>query len=412
MSVTKEEELELLARLQAQFGDMNVEGMFHVQTEVMTDDGSESSLEEPTAEELRAWQDTQFAMGKMRQDAKILTGSVTDGNRALQRRRHNKTTAQLTSMREDEKNEEADEWVKVTSIPDLGGKTSIFFPNSLKSDDFNGVGGVNPLLQKLAEGDPEILGTKWDRLYSSSEGDGLSFRNVCEKIRGYEGPTVLIFGGIPSASKCLGRIENDNRVALGFFTTDPWIESTDFFGSDDCCFLFSIDQDDLQLIRPKSRSRTPTSAINNNKYMYCHPSSLATSKKRMKDSPHSTNGCVHGMGIGGTASQPRLHITESLEECRALSYDLLFDDCDLLSGKCSRSLYYFDVDCIEIWGVGGEEWIADALQAQAKAKKMHAACLEMARRVDKKQLLDDLGNGLIFGNRDGLFGHRDLVNER
>ena len=131
----------------------------------------------------------------------------------------------------------------------------------------------------------------------------------------------------------------------------------------------------------------------------------------MKDAPHRT-GSVHGMGIGGTTSQPRLHLTESLEECRALSYDLLFDDCDLLSGKCSHSLYYFDVDCIEIWGVGGEEWIADALQTQAKAKKMHAACLEMARRVDKRQLLDDLDNGLIFGNGDGLFGHRDLMNVR
>jgi hypothetical protein len=94
------------------------------------------------------------------------------------------------------------------------------------------------------------------------------------------------------------------------------------------------------------------------------------------------------MGIGGTSSQPRLHITESLDECRALTYDQLFDDGDLLSGKCSQSLYYFDVDCIEIWGVGGEEWIADALQAQAKAKEMKAACFEKARKVDKRQLLD------------------------
>ncbi|KAL3809268.1 hypothetical protein ACHAXA_009966 [Cyclostephanos tholiformis] len=413
MSVTKDDELELLARLQAQFGDIDVKGMLQVQTEVMLDEESESSLEEPTAEELRAWQEAQFAKGKMRQVANKLIASVTDGNMAPQLRRHNKTTSQLTLMREDEKNEEADEWVKVTSIPDLGGKASVFFPTAVKGDALKACETVNPLLQKLAEGDPEVLGTKWDCLYSSSEGDGLSFRNVCEKIRGYEGPTVLLIGGIPSASKFLVRTlcsDAPEKVSLGFFTTDTWIQSTDYFGSDDC-FLFSMDGNDVQFIRPKSRSLTSTSTLNN-KYMYCHPSSLATSNKRLKDAPQRTNASVHGIGIGGTASQPRLHITESLEECRALSYDLLFDDGDLLSGKCSDSLYYFDVDCIEIWGVGGEEWIADALQSQAKAKKMHAACLEMARRVDKRQLLDDLDNGLILGNRDGFFGCRDLVNER
>jgi hypothetical protein len=409
MSVSKEDELELLARLQAQFGDMNVEGMLRgPDGSDDSDDESESSLEEPTAEELRAWQEAQFAKGKMRHDAKKLMDSVADGS-ALQRRRHNKSLSQLTLMREDEKNEEADEWVKVTSAPDLGGKASVFFPTALQVDSADVSEGVNPLLQKLVEGDPEVLGTKWARLYSSSEGDGLSFRNVCDKIRGYEGPTVLLIGGTPSASKFLGQIKNDDRVALGFFTTNSWIESTDYFGSDDC-FLFSMDRNDVQLIRPKSRSRSSSSALNE-KFMYCHPSSLATSNKRMKNAPSRTNGSVHGMGIGGTAAQPRLHITESLEECRALAYDHLFDDGDLLSEKCNQSLYYFDVDCIEVWGVGGEQWIANALQAQAKAKEMNAASLEKARRVDKRQLLDAFENGLVLGN-SGLFGYRDLVSER
>jgi len=411
MTASKKDELELLARLQAQFGDMNVEGMFRdPDGSDVSDDESESSLEEPSAEELRAWQDAQFAKGKMRQDAKKSKNSVTDGNvrtSALQRRRHNKTTSQLTLMREDEKNEEADEWVKVTSTPNLGGKASVFFPTAIQGDAVDADEAVNPLLQKLVEGDPEVLGTKWARLYSSSEGDGLSFRYVCEKLRGYEGPTVLLIGGIPSASKLLGQIKNDDRVALGFFTTDSWIESTDYFGSDDC-FLFSINRNDVQLLRPKSRSQSSSSALDK-KYIYCNPSSLATSNKRMKDAPSRTNGSVHGMGIGGTASQPRLHISESLEECRALPYDQLFDDGDLLSGICSQSLYYFDVDCIEVWGVGGEEWIEDALQAHNKAKEMKAAGLEKARKVDKRQLLDAFENGLELGN---LFGYRNLVSER
>ena len=190
----------------------------------------------------------------------------------------------------------------MTSAPDLGGKASVFSPTALQVDSADVSEGVNPLLQKLVEGDPEVLGTKWARLYSSSEGDGLSFRNVCDKIQGYEGPTVLLIGGTPSASKFLGQIKNDDRVALGFFTTNSWIESTDYFGSDDC-FLFLMDQNDVQLIRPKSRSRSSSSALNE-KFMYCHPSSLATSNKRMKNTPSRTNGSVHGMGIGGTAAQP------------------------------------------------------------------------------------------------------------
>ncbi len=103
MSVSKEDELELLARLQAQFGDMNVEGMLRgPDGSDDSDDESESLLEEPTAEELRVWQEAQFAKGKMRHDAKKLMDSVADGS-ALQRRRHNKSLLQLTLMHEDEK---------------------------------------------------------------------------------------------------------------------------------------------------------------------------------------------------------------------------------------------------------------------------------------------------------------------
>ena len=420
MSVSKEDELELLARLQAQFGDLDVTGFMQGNNSnyVPDDDESESSLEEPTAEELQAWQEAQFATGKTRQDAKkIRDSSLTeDGNvhlmTALQRRRYYKTT-----KREDEKNDD-DGWVKVTSYPDLGGKSSVFFPTVLHDDvmDIDGdinldlAGSVNPLLQKLVEGDPEILGTKWMRLYSSSDGDGLSFRNVCYKIRGYDGPTVLLIGGMPSASKVLGRIHDDDRVSLGFFTTDSWIESSDYFGASGDCFLFSLDRDDVHFIRPKSMPQSSTSTLDR-KYMYCHPSYIAASSKRVKDVPSRTNGSVHGMGIGGYVSQPRLHITESLEECRAMEYDHLFDDGCLLLGMCRNSLNYFDVDCIEIWGVGGDEWIADALQAQRSVKAVHAANLEKARKIDKRQLLDDFANGLVVGSSD-LYRYHDLVSER
>jgi hypothetical protein len=102
-----------------------------------------------------------------------------------------------------------------------------------------------------------------------------------------------------------------------------------------------------------------------------------------------------------------LHLTESLEECRALSYDTLFDDGDLLLGKGDESLYYFDVNEIEAWAVGGN--VDAVLAAQSKQKGIKLATLERARKVDKRQLLEHIQNGFAWksGNKPGLFGHRE-----
>jgi len=224
-----------------------------------------------------------------------------------------------------------------------------------------------------------------------------------------------MLGGIPSASRCLNQQKEDKRVSLGLFTTDSWIESSEYFGSDDDCFMFSLDHEknDIKFIRPKARSHSAPNMMTKAKgYMYCHPSSLSTKNRGRKNPLSKTNGSVHGIGIGGTASQPRIHISESLEECRALMHDQLFDNGDLLSGKCGESLYYFDVDCIEVWGVGGEEWISDALKAQVGVKENKSASLEQARKVDKRQFLDHFEKGLSFVETTGPFGHRSLVGER
>ena len=399
--VPKNKEQELLARLQAQFGDLDVGDFLGGDDGAAgKDDESESSLEEPTAEELLAWQHSQYEIGNMKLEAKrIIEGGGGSNNKhksALQRRRQNKTAEERRLMREYEATE-ANEWEHLTTSPDLGGVTSTFFPTVL-GDGLELMGGVNPQLQKLASGD-EVLGTKWSRLYSSSDGDGLSFRNLLDKICGYEGPTVLLIGGTPSPSKCVGQIPTqDDRVSLGFYTQDTWtVSKENFGGSDDDCFLFSLDHNKtngVQFFRPKARGGS-------NRYLYCHPSSLATASKKRKYVPN-------GIRIGGD----RLHITESLEECRALAYDDVFEEGDLLCGKCIQSLFYFDIDCIEVWGVGGDEWIADALKAQPTSKSIQSANLERARKVNKSHFLDDFQNGLLSGAKSGLFGHRDLVEER
>jgi hypothetical protein len=124
----------------------------------------------------------------------------------------------------------------------------------------------------------------------------------------------------------------------------------------------------------------------------------------------ATDGSVHGIGFGGTPSQPRLHLTESLEDCRAMSFCGKFESGDLLLGNGEDSLYYFDVDCLEVWGVGGDEWIQESLEAQQKGQALSEANLMRARKVDKKQFLDDfrLGGTGHFDHMQHTSGRRDF----
>jgi hypothetical protein len=284
--------------------------------------------------------------------------------------------------------EEEDEWEQVAALPDLDGQTSVFFPSSdEKGNEFL---GVHPLLQQLAQGDQEILGTKWLRLFSSAEGDGLSFHNLLNTLKGYGGPTVMLIGTVPSASRSLTTAKQ-KRTTIGFYTTSPWSESTEYFGSDDC-FLFAFDEQDneVNFFRPISCKDK-----DKKEYMYCHPSSLNMTNRRSK-----TDGAVHGIGIGGVPGQPRLHLTETLEECRAMSFCQLFEPGDLLMGNGEDSLYYFDVDCLEVWGVGGGEWIQESLDSQQKERDLAQANLMRACTVNKKQFLNDFQSA-----QTGLFDH-------
>jgi hypothetical protein len=384
MTTTVPDEAELLARLQSQFGDMNVSEFLsgcQNNDNDATEEDSESSIEEPTPEELQAWQEAQFAKGRMR----LQTKEILDDAATARRRR-------VRSEKEEDK-----DWERVPATPELN-KRSIFFPSN--ADGMDLAAGVHPLLQKLANFDPDVLATQWHCLYSSSGGDGVSFRNMVDKTTRYSGPTILLFGGVPSATRCLGNANNSKQLSLGFFTFDVWMESEDMFGSDDECFLFALDYESNDVKIFPSRLRENAAKKGTKKYLYCNPSSgTARSDK--------TDGSLHGLGVGGVPSLPRLHITESLEECRALSYDALFEDGDLMLGRGSESLFYFDINEIEVWAVGDSD---EGLAAQARQKEIEMATLEHARKVDKRQLLEHIENGFAWksGNKPGLFGHRDI----
>jgi hypothetical protein len=400
------DEAAILLKLQSQFGDLDLTNLLN-EDEAKTKDGyssEESSLAEPTAEELLAWQEAQFKKGQQEIDTKKRLKMTP-----LQRRRDLKKVSSNIDADEEE-------WEQVPALPDLGGTTSAFFPSS--DEKGNELLGVHPMLQQLVQGDPDILGTKWSRLYSSSEGDGLSFHNLLNTIKGYQGPTVMLIGTIPSVSRSLTTTQNSEkttikRTTIGYYTTSGWEESADFFGNSDC-FLFSFQESDnkLNFFHP-----IDSKDADKKNYMYCHPSSLKVTNRRSKTPVQGnvTDGSVHGIGVGGTPSQPRLHLTESLEECRAMEHCKLFEGGDLLMGAGTESLNYFDVDCLEVWGAGGDEWIRESIEARQKGRDIKEAHLQRARKVDKKQFLDDFRMGRIAMNgsaNPALFGHMQYTTGR
>jgi TLD len=410
------EDDELLARLQSQFGDLDLSNLLVDGTQVGDDapqehnheESEESSLAEPSAEELELWQRAQFAQGQKQLELK----KDHEAHSVVERRR-----VQLRQGRQDEE----EGWEQVAPLPDLKNQSSVFFPSCDALG--NEIVGVHPMLQKLSEGDSEILGTSWSRLYSSVDGDGLSCSNLVETLRGYPGPTVMLIGAVPSLSKSMisssshpssprTRMPSLSTTTMGFYTTSPWIESHLMTGTTES-FLFAMNEEkqDVQFFHPRQQGQP---------VMYCHPSTYHPSTRHMLvtqggNSTATRDGLVHGIGIGGSPSQPRLHLTESLEECRAMDYCPLFEGGDLMLGAGKNSLNYFDVECIEVWAVGGDEWIADSLQARQRQRSILQATQQKARKIDKAQFYRDFQAGLLGSHQPHhhqLFSHMEHTANR
>lgn len=244
----------------------------------------------------------------------------------------------------------------------------------------------SPLLFSFAVMSPS-LGGSWHRLYTSDE-DGLSFNRLQNSLLGYGGPTLLIIK------------EVEGGGIFGAFTSTKWKETKDFYGNSDC-FLFQL-QPNVKVMRPRGRG--------GNNFMYCN----SESRSRGYD------GQAHGIGFGGTVDKPRLFIPESFDGCIASASDLTFEGGSLLPplkpnkddftfGLTNRK--YFDIESLEVWGVGGDELVASALEARSEQRDITAANIRKARKVDKAQFLDDFKSGLIeskaFQHRDEMRGRDD-----
>eukprot|EP00568_Trieres_chinensis_P007851 CAMPEP_0183301814 /NCGR_PEP_ID=MMETSP0160_2-20130417/7815_1 /TAXON_ID=2839 ORGANISM="Odontella Sinensis, Strain Grunow 1884" /NCGR_SAMPLE_ID=MMETSP0160_2 /ASSEMBLY_ACC=CAM_ASM_000250 /LENGTH=632 /DNA_ID=CAMNT_0025464501 /DNA_START=39 /DNA_END=1937 /DNA_ORIENTATION=- len=248
-------------------------------------------------------------------------------------------------------------------FPDLKGQSSAFFHRPASS-----------LLFSLASMSLS-LGGSWFRLYTS-ESDGLSFNRLQLSLLGYGGPTLII-------------IRATNGGIFGAFTSSPWKESSNFYGSSDC-FLYQL--------APSARVYRPRGAGTN--YMYCN--SAARSK--------GYDGLAHGIGFGGDSAGPRLFISETFDACVASSADLTFEPGPLLppaeEGGPQKD---FEISDIEVWGVGGEDVVSEGLGAQEQHRGLVEANIRKARKVDKAAFLDDFRSGLIESK---AFKHREEIRGR
>lgn len=248
------------------------------------------------------------------------------------------------------------------SFPRLRGQHSAFFTKE-----------SSPLLFTFASMS-NSLGGAWHRLYTS-DSDGLSFNRLQNALLGYSGPTLLIIK------------EAETGGTFGAMTTTAWKESKSFYGNSDC-FLFRI-HPSVKVMRPRGVGEN---------FMYCN----SISRSRGYD------GQAHGIGFGGTTDKPRLFISENWDDCMASAADLTFEAGSLLpqrnDGNPSK---LFDLESLEVWGVGGDEAVAHALGDREKQREIIAANIRKARKVDKAQFVDDLAQ---FGSK--TFQHRDQIRGR
>jgi hypothetical protein len=95
----------------------------------------------------------------------------------------------------------------------------------------------------------------------------------------------------------------------------------------------------------------------------------------------------HGLGMGGTLDSFRFFLSESLEcsNNMARSACLTFEPGEL----CPSSDRRFEVDCLEVWGIGGDATVTDALEARSAQRTITQETLQRARKVDKAQFANN-----------------------
>ena len=215
---------------------------------------------------------------------------------------------------------------------------------------------------------------QWHRIYSSFQ-DGRSFNRLEYALLGYSGPTVIL-------------VKTSRQQVLGAFASEAWKDAKGkFYGNADC-FLFELDPT-VKVYRAKNDG--------GKNFMYMHLN---------HDGP-SCHGHPHGLGMGGTLEHPRFFLTESLEHCSAGYLDKTFHEGELLP---IESLEQFEINTLEVWGVGGDAVIQKALDDRAAHRNQTEEMILRARMLhDKKQFAADMESGLIPNT---LYRHQEHARGR
>jgi len=254
---------------------------------------------------------------------------------------------------------------------------------------------------------------KWNRIYST-ETDGFSFLNLQKALTGYSGPTILLMKPSGTSNSSTSTSKQQTSGLFGSFTSTLWKESNAYYGTSDC-FLFRSEpvwnkyrpkisaqgwnglQQSTSL--PPSLIMHPSSKKSSTNYMYFHPSA------GHRQTTTALGSKPRGLIFGGTLQDPRVHITESLENCIASSggpRDTTFEGGPLMPGQWDK---FFNIDILEVWGVGSDETIIDAIHARERSEGIANATRKRVQRVDKKQFLDDFQSQIHTGSK--LFAHRN-----
>jgi hypothetical protein len=210
------------------------------------------------------------------------------------------------------------------------------------------------------------LGGRWKRLFSN-DFDGCSFSTFQKSLLGYQGSTLIL-------------TQTMKGDIFGFYTACPWKTGNTWFGQEDESFIFGI-KPTLQFFYAEG-SKPYNMYLNN--------------------STTTRSDILKGLGVGGiAASTPRIHITTTLEQCKAGANDSAYTCGPLLSDGD----VFFDMDILEVWTVSSsEEKFVQNVQKGHAQEQIREGRRIQAAQVDRKQFLDDFQTG-AYGS--SLFKHRE-----
>lgn len=152
------------------------------------------------------------------------------------------------------------------------------------------------------------------------------------------------------------------NAVLGAFTNTRWRACR---GT--ACSTHASDEAFLFTLRPalnvfRMRSEDPQGRTN---LWYLYSQELDSSNKHLT-SPE-------GLGWGSTSELPRLWIPSAFERCHAGGWDRTYQPGPLLPEECHEG---FEIKCLEVWAVGGEERIENGLAKQVVTRQKTTEALE------------------------------------